>query len=69
MENLIGKKVKGFRFDENKCQLYYLVEMNNYIGEEGFIIDYDINDNSYLVMFIAESWWYPAKLIEQHLID
>lgn len=69
-ESLIGRKVKGFKFDSEKYNgLLYAPLMYDYIGEVGEIIKYHSFDNSYRVEFDASSWHYPADLIEQHLVE
>lgn len=68
MKNLIGKKARGFEF---KDRVYHDISfkdaMRRQIGEIG-IID-DCTDVSYRIRFKGWSWWYPAELIEQHLVD
>jgi hypothetical protein len=70
-EELIGKKVRGFRFENGKyCNLDYAINMDDYIGKEGVIIEYDSGFNSYGVRFEdGMSYHYPAERIEHHLVD
>jgi predicted RNase H-like HicB family nuclease len=68
-EELIGKKVRGFRFEKNKYRLHYAESMDNYIGKIGVIEEYDAEFNSYRVKFEdGMSYHYPAERIEHHLI-
>ena len=69
-EELIGKKVRGFKFDNGKyCNLDYAINMDDYIGKEGVIIEYDSGFNSYGVRFEdGMSYHYPAERIEHHLV-
>jgi hypothetical protein len=70
-EELIGKKVRGFRFERNKnFGLQYMPNiMDNYIDKVGEIVDYNIKFDSYRVKFEdGMSYHYPAEFIEQHLI-
>jgi predicted AlkP superfamily phosphohydrolase/phosphomutase len=64
---LIGKKIKGFKFDSGK--VYYSHLMDKHIGEIGTIINYDDNQNYFDVDFGYKQWAYPAELIEQHLVE
>jgi hypothetical protein len=67
---LIGKKVKGFKFDDGMHKgLEYVSDMNRQIGKIGKIIAYRNSDNSYHVEFEDDYWFYPAELIEQHLVE
>jgi hypothetical protein len=63
-EELIGKKVRGFRFEGTS----YNPKMEVHIGEIGEIIEYKPNSNVYGVAFNSDAWYYPAELIEQHLV-
>jgi predicted RNase H-like HicB family nuclease len=69
INKLIGKKVKGFWFDDGIHKgLEYVSDMNRQIGKIGKIILYRNSDNSYHVEFEDDYWFYPAELIEQHLV-
>jgi hypothetical protein len=67
--NLIGKKVRGFKFDNDKYDYGYSDKMDKHIGEVGIIKEYTQVFNAYLVDFENEDWYYPAELIEQHLVE
>lgn len=54
-KELIGRKVKGLHFGNG---------MDN-----GEIYDYYENNNSYIVKFGKYFYYYPAALIEQHLVE
>ena len=64
---LIGKKVKGFKFDIDN--MYYSYLMDKHIGQIGTIISYDDKQNYCNVDFGYKQWAYPAELIEQHLVE
>jgi hypothetical protein len=66
---LIGKKVKGFKFDNDKYNYGYSENMDKHIGVVGIIKEYTQGHNAYLVDFENEDWYYPAELIEQHLVE
>lgn len=68
MENLIGRKVKGFKF-KPRVGLMYQKCMDYHIDEVGVIFKINEHNNSYKVKFKDDFWSYPAELIEQHLID
>jgi hypothetical protein len=67
--NLIGKKIKGFKFDDDKYKYGYTDKMDKHIGVVGIIKEYTQGLNAYLVDFENEDWYYPAELIEQHLVE
>lgn len=68
MENLIGKKVKGFKF-EKYGDLNYAIGMIPYDGKIGEITCYNAYNNSYQVRFSeCVSWQYPASEIEKQLV-
>jgi hypothetical protein len=66
---LIGKKVKGFKFEKEDGRIYYSHYMNDKIGSIGIITEYDKEYNTYKVAFENDFWAYPAELIEQHLVE
>lgn len=69
-QELIGRKVKGFKFEDEKYySLHYDPDMNDLIGKVGVIKDYYRTYNSYRVKFETRCWSYPAELIEQHLVE
>jgi predicted RNase H-like HicB family nuclease len=70
-EELIGKKVRGFRFVSNRnFGLQYMPNiMDNYIDKVGEMVDYNIKLDSYRVKFEdGMSYHYPAERIEHHLV-
>jgi hypothetical protein len=69
MKDLIGKKVKGFKF-EDTGRNDYVELMDEQIGEVGVITDHDSSNNVWLVEFeFGREWQYPADQIEAHLVD
>jgi hypothetical protein len=68
MKDLIGKKVKGFKF-ESRERLAYNEKMDKHIGEVGEIVYYYGERNIYKVKFKDIFWNYPADQIEAHLVD
>lgn len=70
MKNLIGKKVRGFKFDSDDYpHLGYNEGMSYYINQIGVIVDFN-GRTTYEVQFTdGRTWSYPAELIEQHLIE
>jgi hypothetical protein len=66
--NLIGKKVKGFKFD-GTYGTSYNPKMDVHIDEIGEIIEYKPKSNVCGVEFENDYWFYPAELIEQHLVE
>jgi len=68
-QELIGRKVKGFKFDGHLADCGYNPKMDNYINQIGVIESCNDLLNSYYVEFKDDKWQYPAELIEQHLVD
>ena len=69
MEDLIGKKVRGFKF-EGIAFSYNSPLMNKHIGEIGTITRHDKHFSRYVVKFDSSphDWMYPADQIEKHLV-
>jgi hypothetical protein len=68
MKDLIGRKVKGFRF--NHEVIHYGSHMDKYIDQEGTIVSYDSYGPGYTVIFdVYSRYTYPAELIEKYLIE
>jgi hypothetical protein len=67
MKNYVGRKIKGFRFEDRIHGVVYSAKMEKHIGEIGEIK----YQNSYQVRIQFEyDWWeYPISLIEPHLIE
>lgn len=68
-EKLIGKKVKGFKFETIKDKCHFTNEMNKFIGVVGEIKDYYTYQNSFRVYFKNREYSYPADQIEAHLVE
>ena len=71
-EELIGKKVRGFRFVTERFNAvgYMSTKMDKYVGKEGVIEEYNIQFDSYRVKFEdGMSYHYPVERIEHHLVD
>ena len=65
---LIGKKVRGFRFRTKEAGIKYNFAMNNKINEIGQIEK--IYGNFCLVKFNEfDSWYYPIDKIKKHLLN
>ena len=62
-EKLIGKKVKGFKFEG----ILYDSQMDDYIGKIGIIKPWD--EVNFKVDFGDDFWYYPADQIEAHLVE
>lgn len=63
MEDLIGKKVRGFKFEGD-----YVPQMDRHIGEIGEIISVNLKKTTVRVEFNKTSWKYPVDQIEKHLV-
>lgn len=66
-QSLIGRKVRGFKFDGKIDGVKYHYYMGHNVGDIGEIILY--RENQFLVQFEDNIWSYPASLIEQHLVE
>lgn len=67
MENLIGKKVIGFKFEDN-YNIFFDERMNNYIGQVGEI-DAVYDSNVDVRFEDGQIWVYPLDLIKNYLIE
>ena len=69
--DLIGKKIKGFRF-RNSGRPSYASSMNSYIGKEGVIIREDTSTSGIKFVEVRFSdgccWNYITDGIEKHLV-
>lgn len=69
-KNLIGKKVRGFRFDPYPdSSLFYSPRMEPFVGEIGTIRAFSPNGNVRVRFRGDEEWSYPLDQIEQHLVE
>jgi hypothetical protein len=68
-EKLIGKKVRGFRFNDKNLKIKYVKAMDNHIGEIGEIKLYAASLDAFRVDFDGCRWNYPADQIHEHLVD
>ena len=67
MENLIGRKVRGFKFNDNN---YIPRNMDSYIGEVGIIEDFICNNKLAVIRYKnRDFYYYPADQIEDHLVE
>lgn len=68
-QNYIGRKVKGFSFEDGRYNLLaWNSDMQAHIGEVGVIEEYYKYSDCFGVKFKKGKWNYPALLIEQHLV-
>ena len=67
MKNLIGKKVRGFKFD-SRDHCVWFVTLEDYIGRVGVVDEYLDMVNVCVVKYGEDCLLYPAELMEQHLI-
>lgn len=69
LEQYVGRKVKGVKFDSkqyNKATFVFLENMEKFVGEEGVISEYYKEENSFRIDFkspIKDYWYYPAEVI------
>lgn len=68
MKNYIGKKCKGFKFEEEDgMYIFFYKDMQECIGKVGIITEQYEDD--VLIDFDGVTWYYPISEIEKHLID
>ena len=65
MENLLHRKIKGFKFVDDKLE--YHSKMEKHEGETGKIIK--VNKEDVKVQFGNDHWYYPIDQIQEHLIQ
>jgi hypothetical protein len=66
MKNYVGRKCKGFRFEDGTDDTPWGEFMEKFIGKVGLIVDQD--DDSIRIEFENRWLYYPVSLIEPHLI-
>jgi hypothetical protein len=66
MKNYIGRKCKGFRFEDETDNTPWKESMKTFIGELGLIVEQ--LDDSVRIDFANDWWHYPISLIKEHLI-
>ena len=66
MKNYVGRKCKGFRFEDRIDGVPWVQPMENFIGKLGLIDEQE--DDSVRIGFENYWWYYPISLIEPHLI-
>jgi hypothetical protein len=68
MKELIGKKIKGFKFEETDCLPYNNKEMDNYIGKVGVITK--VRDEDVRVKFEDDNYYfYPLSEALNHIVE
>ena len=69
-EAFVGRKCKGFKFENIHNSVGFAEEMKEYIGKIGRITSYRPFNNTYRIDFPDDYWNYPAnELIFDNLID
>ena len=64
MQQYIGRKIKGFKF-EGSTHMFYNPKMDNHVGQVGVITAY-LGDR-FKVEFENDHWNYPATLVLEQL--
>ena len=68
MKELIGKKIKGFKFSGTDCLRYNSGKMDNYIGKIGVITK--VHDKDVKVDFENNNYWhYPLPEALNHIVE
>lgn len=68
-EELIGKKVRGFEFEDIKGLYNYVTSMDKHIDKVGLITKYRHDIKCFKVDFEDIFYYYPADQIETHLVE
>jgi hypothetical protein len=69
-KELIGKSVRGFKFEGSWDALYIDHLMDKFIGEEGRIELVDEDETTALVYFDDNNlYWYPLDQVYNHLVE
>lgn len=67
MKNYVGKKIKGFRFEDETDGLKWIEEMTGCIGYVGEI---KYQHSKYVGIIINNYYWqYPISLVDEHLVE
>jgi hypothetical protein len=67
MKNYVGRKIRGFRFEDGIDGVGWIRAKEEKIGEVGEVESQ--HSNCVFVIFKDNAWSYPISLIEQHLIE
>ena len=67
MKNYVGRKIRGFLFEDGTNGVEWNTDKKDYIGVIGEIICQ--HEKYVIVQFKTETWSYPISLIEPHLIE
>jgi hypothetical protein len=67
MKNYVGRKIRGFKFEDGTDGVRWNEDMVIYIGEVGKCIRQ--NNRCLTFEFDDTTWGYPISLIEPHLIE
>jgi hypothetical protein len=67
MKNYVGKKIRGFKFEDGTDGVKWNEDMVIYIGEVAKCIRQ--NNRCLTFEFDDTTWGYPISLIEPHLIE
>ena len=67
MKNYVGKKIRGFRFEDETDGLKWIEEMTGCIGYVGEI---KYQHSKYVGIIINNyCWQYPISLVDEHLVE
>ena len=73
MEELIGKKIFGFKFEHKETGIFYGQPMDNLIGKSATILYKDDKGYGYVIKFDDDphnmEWNYPYPELLDHLVE
>src|SRR5690606_17808763 len=68
MEDLVGRKMIGFRFESDEDRIFFSEPMEKYVGREGEIISLNVGNTVIVKFSDGNGFCYPIELVEEHLI-
>lgn len=69
MEDLVGRKMIGFRFESVKDGILFAEPMEKYVGSVGEIISLEMDDRVFVRFSDENGFYYPIELVEEYLIS
>lgn len=68
MEDLIGRKMIGFRFEDDEHRFFCADTMEKYVGSLGEILHFGMNGTVCVKFPNGDGFYYPIELVEEYLI-
>lgn len=68
MEDLVGRKMIGFRFESDEGRILFTKPMEKYVGSLGEITSLGMDDTVFVEFPDGNGFCYPIELVEEYLI-